>query len=415
MKRKEMVALILAGGKGSRLGSLTSCMPKPTIHYGGDYRMIDFPISNCINSGITNIAVLTQYYSGILHSYIDNLNCCDKITGLHLKKLPASETFLPYQGTADAIYKNMNYINTYRPTYVLILSGDHIYKMNYAPMLEFHKKSHASITIASTPVKLADAHRYGLLYADSKGKVSRFEEKPIHPKTNLASMGIYIFTWKALKSYLLLDHVNTNSTHDFGNDLIPSMLHTNESVYTYKYTDYWRDVGTIRDLWRANMDLVGEEPTFQIENESWPIYSSIHNSCSYCPEAENVRTSVVAKNSQVNGKVSNSVISHSVIIHSDAQVTDSVILPNTYIGKDVKIHKSIIGSYSELLNGVKIGISSGIAHFQNKMLCEDEVSLVAPYTYLNGRTTFSHSSHIESSATLNSIAFSQHKGVIDTI
>lgn len=397
MKEKEMMALILAGGKGSRLGSLTNDMPKPAMFYGGDYRMIDFPISNCINSGLKTICVLTQYFSDILHKYIDSLNCTNHVTGVKVLKRSSNEHRLPYMGTADAVYKNIPLIDAAKAKYILVLAGDHVYQMNYSKMLSFHKQSRAAVTIASTPVDWSEASRYGILYSNSSGQVYHFEEKPPYPSHNLASMGVYIFTWKDLKKYLLRDYHQLHSQHDFGRDIIPAMLAGKESVSAYKFEGYWKDTGTVHDLWHSNMDLISSRPALQLNDKDWRLYTSFHNTQAYYyPQHGNIINSLVSKGCRIYGALRNCVVSNSVIIRDGAQVTDSIIMPNVYIGRGVKIHRAIIGANAKILSGITIGAESGTPFFLDQKICQNGISLVAPYTYLNGETSFCKGSHIES-------------------
>lgn len=396
MGHKEIISLILAGGKGTRLGALTNSTPKPAVFYGGDYRIIDFTISNCINSGLKTIGILTQYLTGTLHKYIDNLNYTNRFSDIPIAKRPSDNEKSPYLGTADAIFKNLDYIDAFNPEYVLILSGDHIYKMDYAPMIQFHKNTKAAVTIASTPVPWSETHRYGILSSDTRGKVTLFEEKPKHSTNNLASMGIYIFTWDILKKYLINDHYHPYSEHDFGRNILPEMLADQEQVFTYTYNSYWKDVGTVHELWRSNMDLLGGSPTFKITDHDWRIYTA-HNSMHpyYYYQHSNITNSLVSKNCEIHGSVENSVVSGSVYIGKGAKITNSVIMPNSVIGKGVKINRAIIGTGTKIQHGVKIGMNTGTEYFTDKEICQNGISLVAPQSSLHGNISFCEGSHID--------------------
>ncbi len=348
MQKNECVALILAGGQGSRLGVLTKKIAKPALSFGGKYRIIDFTLSNCTNSRINAVGVLTQYQPLILSSHIGIGTPWD------LDRRNAGVSQLPpyateggrewYKGTANAIYQNMDFIEIYKPKYVLILSGDHIYKMDYSLMLTYHKEKNADATIAVIPVPWEDASRFGIMNTDQNGRILEFHEKPQKPKNNLASMGVYIFNWKILKKQLEEDEANKNSSHDFGKDIIPKMLDEKYKMCAYSFNGYWKDVGTIASLWEANMDLLSKEPKLDLYDKNLRIYSATDT---YPPQfiSNNtlVKKSLVSEGCRIFGKVYNSVISIGATIGAGSYIKDSIIMPNVKIGKNVIIDKAIIG------------------------------------------------------------------------
>lgn len=358
--KKKIVAMLLAGGQGSRLGVLTSNMAKPAVPYGGKYRIIDFPLSNCVNSDIDTVGVLTQYRPLALNSYIG--------TGQHwdLDRLSGGVFVLPpymtgsdgqwYSGTANAIYQNSEFVDQYQPDYVLILSGDHIYKMNYARMLESHVRKQAAATIAVLPVPIEEAHRFGIMSTDGHDRITRFEEKPKHPDSNNASMGIYIFNWPVLKAYMARDDGDPASEHDFGKDLIPAMLEGGEPMYAYSFEGYWKDVGTVQSLWEANMDLLSDPPAIELNDPAWRIYS--RNPVMpphFVGEKATIFSSLVTEGSAVYGFVEHSVLFSGVQIGENARVVDSVIFPGAVIGEGARIYKAIIGENAQVGSGAVIG------------------------------------------------------------
>ncbi|CAG7648693.1 glucose-1-phosphate adenylyltransferase [Paenibacillus allorhizosphaerae] len=360
MRKKECVAMLLAGGEGRRLGLLTNKLAKPAVHFGGKYRIIDFTLSNCTNSGIDTVGVLTQYQPLVLNTYIGIGAPWD------LDRKHGGVTVLPpfmeqsggdwYKGTANAIYRNISFIEQYDPEYVLIISGDHIYKMNYDLMLDFHKKKGADVTIAVIPVKWEEASRFGIMSVDEEERITEFEEKPKEPKSNLASMGIYIFDWKALKQCLIEDEANLESSKDFGKDLIPGMLRDQRNMYAYPFAGYWKDVGTIQSLWEANMDLLEEKPEFNLNDSEWRIYSV--NPCQpgqYIASTAQIRRSLVNEGCCVFGEVDHSVLFYGVTVGEGSLIKDSVIMPNVTIGSNVIIHKAIIGEGTVVEDGSVIG------------------------------------------------------------
>ena len=333
MKQNNMLAMILAGGRGTRLHELTKKMAKPAVSYGGKYRIIDFPLSNCANSGVDVVGVLTQYESIQLNSYV----AVGRRWGLDAKNsgvyvLPPREkadaNLDVYRGTADAISQNIDFIDSFSPEYLLILSGDHIYKMNYAKMLAYHKECGADATIAVIEVPMKEASRFGIMNTDENGRIVEFEEKPEKPKSNLASMGIYIFEWKLLRRMLLADMKSTESSHDFGKDIIPSLLADGKSVYAYKYKGYWKDVGTIDSLWEANMDLLNKNNELDLDDSTWKIYTEDVTALPQYvgPEAE-IDRAFITQGCVIDGSVKNSVLFTGAKVAAGAKVIDSVLMP----------------------------------------------------------------------------------------
>lgn len=346
-KKKECVAMLLAGGQGSRLYALTENTAKPAVSFGSKYRIIDFPLSNCINSGIDTVGVLTQYQPLYLNEYIGNGQPWD------LDRTYGGVTVLPpyqgkkgadwYKGTANAIYQNMKYIDRYDPDYVIILSGDHIYKMDYSAMLRFHKKTGSACTISVLEVPLSEASRFGILSADDENRIFKFEEKPKNPTSTMASMGIYIFNKSVLFDYLKKDAAKEKTDNDFGKNIIPDMLESGEKMYAYKFDGYWKDVGTISSLWEANMDLLGSKPVFDINDESWRIYSrNTAKPPQYIGEDAVTENSLISEGCEIYGTVINSVISPGVLIEKGAVVKDSVIMGDSTVKSGSSILYSII-------------------------------------------------------------------------
>ena len=334
--KKECVAMLLAGGQGSRLYTLTEKTAKPAVLFGGKYRIIDFPMSNCVNSGIDTVGVLTQYQPMVLNEYIGNGQPWD------LDRLNGGVMVLPpyqgkngadwYKGTANAIYQNMQFINRYDPDYVLILSGDHIYKMDYAKMLDTHKKSGADCTIAVLNVPLDQASRFGIMNTDETGRIVEFEEKPKHPKSTKASMGIYIFTKKLLEEYLTKDDADPESAKDFGKNVIPAMLNDGRKMVAYPFEGYWKDVGTLTSLWEANMDLLGTNPEFDLHTKDWRIYSRNNNlPPHFISETATVKNSLITEGCDIRGTVINSVLSNGVTVEEGAVVRDSVLMTDVTV------------------------------------------------------------------------------------
>lgn len=353
--------MILAGGKGSRLGALTKTLAKPGVMFGGKYRLIDFPLSNCHNSGINTVGILTQYQPLELNWYIGNGSSweLDSTRGGTFVLPPymgdddAANSW--YMGTADAIYQNINFIDLIAPEYVLILSGDHIYSMNYAKMLAFHKEHKADVTVATITVPWEDASSFGIMATDDDLRITEFQEKPKQPKSNQASMGIYIFNKDVLKRYLNKDAKNKTSEHDFGKNVIPAMLGDNLPLYAYPYEGYWKDVGTIKSLWNANMDLLAEEPALDLHDKNWRIFSGNKDlPPHYIGAKASVQSALIAEGASVLGKVKHSIIFYDTVIEEGASVADSVILPGTVVAKGAVIEHAIIGERCHIGAGVQL-------------------------------------------------------------
>ena len=346
-RKKECVAMLLAGGQGSRLYALTESTAKPAVVFGAKYRIIDFPLTNCIHSGIDTVGVLTQYQPLVLNEYIGNGQAWDLDRNMGgVKILPpyqGKDGADWYKGTANAIYQNLTFIERYDPDYVLILSGDHIYKMDYAEMLSFHKKSGADCTISVIEVPLEEASRFGIMSADEEGRITKFEEKPKNPSSTKASMGIYIFNRKKLVEYLTADNDDPDSVNDFGKNIIPKMLSAGERMFAYPFSGYWKDVGTLSSLWEANMDLLGGEPVFDLDDDEWRIRSrTAALPPQYVgPEAQ-VRNSIITQGCVIEGTVINSVLSSGVTVAQGAVVKDSVIMSETTIGKGAHVEYAIL-------------------------------------------------------------------------
>ena len=346
--KKDMLAMILAGGQGSRLGVFTKRIAKPAVSFGGKYRIIDFVLSNCSNSGIDTVGVLTQYRPLILNSHIGTGSHwdLDRINGgVHILQPYMNEKEGNwYRGTAHAIHQNMDFIDSYNPEYVLILSGDHIYKMDYSKMLDHHKKVGSKATIGVIEVPWDEASRFGIMNTNEDSSIYEFEEKPANPKSNLASMGVYIFDWKMLKGYF--EEVDNNGANydDFGKNLIPKMLEDQIPMFAYPFKGYWRDVGTIESLWEANMDIIKSNDEIDLNSSKWKIYTNTMSMPpQYIGKDSDIQKSLVADGCKVLGKIENSVLSHGVSVGSDSIIKDSVIMPNVKIGKNVIIEKAMIG------------------------------------------------------------------------
>ena len=347
MAKKKIVAMLLAGGQGTRLEALTADVAKPAVPFGGKYRIIDFTLSNCTNSGIDTVGVLTQYQPLLLNSYLSNGSAWDlDLSDGGVTVLPpysASKEMRWYTGTASAVYQNLNYIDQYDPDYVIVLSGDHIYKMDYDKMLSFHEEKGADATISVIPVPWDEASRFGIMNTREDYSVMEFEEKPKNPKNNLASMGIYIFNRKVLKDYLIKDAKNEDSSRDFGKDIIPLLLNDQKKVFAYPFEGYWKDVGTLKSYWEANMDLLDENCELNLYDYSWRIYSVNPNRPpQYLSKKAVVKESLINEGCIVEGKVEKSVVFYGAQIGKDAHVKDSVIMSDAIIGKNVYIEKAII-------------------------------------------------------------------------
>ena len=360
MRSNNMVAMILAGGRGTRLFELTKKVAKPAVHFGGKYRIIDFPLSNCANSGISTVGVLTQYESVLLNAYVAKesnwgLDVQDGGVYVLTPREKDQRGLDVYKGTADAITQNVDFLDTLDPEYILILSGDHIYKMNYEKMLEAHKANNADATIAVLEVPLREASRFGIMNTNENDKIVEFEEKPAKPKSNLASMGIYIFNYKTLREYLVANLKNAESNHDFGKDIIPAYLNDGKNLFAYRFKGYWKDVGTIDSLWEANMDLL-EEDELDLSDSGWKIYTENKNAVpQYVGSEGSVENCYITQGVKVFGDVRHSVLGSNCTIGKGAKVVDSVIMPGAHIGEGATVTRCIVADNVEIGAGVKVG------------------------------------------------------------
>ena len=361
MIKKKCVAMLLAGGQGSRLGVLTGKIAKPAVPYGGKYRIIDFPLSNCTNSGIDTVGILTQYKPLELNDYVGSGKPWD------LDRLNGGVHILPpyqgqkggdwYKGTANAIYQNLEFIERYNPEYVLILSGDHIYKMDYSKMIEQHERTGAACTISVLEVSLEEASRFGIMNTNRDGSIYEFEEKPKNPKSQLASMGIYVFTWEKLKKYLTEDNENPESDNDFGKNVIPLMLNNGELMMVYRFSDYWKDVGTVDSLWEANLDLLNPKIDLNLSDRDWRIYSrTVALPPQYIADSANVEHSLVTDGCEVYGKLDFSILFENVTVEEGASVEYSLIMPGSVIKKGAKVRYSIISENVVVGENAEIGV-----------------------------------------------------------
>lgn len=381
MMSTDCVAMILAGGQGSRLGVLTTTVAKPAVSFGGKYRIIDFALSNCAHSGIDTVGVLTQYQPLELNTYIGSGKPWDlnrNTGGIYvLPPYQKAESGEWYKGTANAIYQNMDFIDKFNPKYVLILSGDHIYKMNYDKMIKFHEQKGADATIAVIEVPWEEASRFGIMTADEEGKIIEFAEKPAEPKSNLASMGVYVFSWPVLKRYLTMDERNPESSNDFGKNIIPNMLQNSEALYAYGFEGYWKDVGTVQSLWEANMDIIAEPPVFEINDGSWRIFSrNPVKPPHYAAKGAKIVNSAVTEGCEIYGTVKHSVLFESVTVGRGTVVEDSIVFPGAVIGENCVISKTIIGNDTVISNSCTIGDKSvGEDQYRSKY-CSADISLI---------------------------------------
>lgn len=363
MKQNNMLAMILAGGRGSRLHELTNKVAKPAVSYGGKYRIVDFPLSNCANSGIDVVGVLTQYESILLNSYVAaggrwGLDAKDSGVYVLPPREKADANLDVYRGTADAISQNIDFIDTYSPEYLLVLSGDHIYKMNYARMLAAHKEHNADATIAVIEVPMKEASRFGIMNTDETGRIVEFEEKPEHPKSNLASMGIYIFNWKLLRKLLVADMKNPDSNHDFGKDIIPQLLNDNKTLYAYKFKGYWKDVGTIDSLWEANMDLLSSKNELDLGDPSWKIYTEDVTALpQYISTEADVKDAYITQGCVVQGEVKHSVLFTGVKVGVGAKVIDSVLMPGAIVEDGAVVQRALVAGGIRIGKGAVVGDS----------------------------------------------------------
>ena len=378
--KKEMIAMLLAGGRGSRLGVLTKRVAKPAVAFGGKYRIIDFPLSNCINSGLDTVGVLTQYQPLRLGAHIgigipwDLDRNFGGVTVLSPHETSIGSDW--YSGTANAIYQNIDYIEMYDPEYVLILSGDHIYKMDYEVMLDYHKASHADLTIATMRVPWEEASRFGLVVADETGRIQEFEEKPKNPSSNLASMGIYIFSWKVLREALLA--LRHQSNCDFGMHVIPYIREQGGRIFAYEFSDYWKDVGTLNSYWQANMELVDIIPEFNLYEEYWKIYTKCDNiKPQYLSASSEVSRAIISEGCEIYGRVENSVLGAGVIVEEGAEISDSIIMSGVKVGKGTKITKAIVAENVCIGAGCSLGVGEYAESLYDKKVYNSDLVTIA--------------------------------------
>ncbi len=361
MKQIEMLAMILAGGRGSRLLDLTNKVAKPAVSYGGKYRIVDFPLSNCANSGVDVVGVLTQYESVLLNSYVAKgglwgLDTKDSGVFVLTPREKADSGLDVYRGTADAISQNIDFIDTYNPEYLLVLSGDHIYKMNYDKMLDFHKAQNAAATIAVMPVSIEEASRFGIMITDENDRITEFEEKPAHPRSTLASMGIYIFDWQKLRALLVKDMQDPDSEHDFGKTIIPQLLANGEKLVAFKFEGYWKDVGTIDSLWEANMDLLDNDCELNLDDPYWKIYTedAVALPAYIGPDAD-IDRGYITQGTSINGTVKNSVIFTDSKVGNGAKIIDSVLMPNVTVGDGAVVTRALVADGVTISAGAVVG------------------------------------------------------------
>ncbi len=379
--KKEIAALLLAGGQGSRLGVLTKKAAKPAVLFGGKYRIIDFSLSNCINSGIDTVGVLTQYQPLKLNNHIgigkpwdlDRMNGGLTILSPYMKE----DSGEWYKGTANAIGQNIDYIDKVNPEYVIILSGDHIYKMDYSEMLTFHKRNMAEATISVISVSYEEASRYGIMNTDNDGKIYEFEEKPQNPKSTLASMGVYIFTWSILREYLIRDEQKKDSDHDFGKDIIPTMLADGRRMWAYKFVGYWKDVGTIQAFWESNMDLVKRIPDFNLYDPEWRTYTpNPVKPPHYIGATGSVKTSVIAEGCMIYGTVRNSVLFPGVIVENGTLIENSIVMSNSHVGENCHLDQCIISEDVRIYNNVTIGQGDNLPNADKPNIYNSGITVV---------------------------------------
>ncbi len=381
MKTTKCVAMILAGGQGSRLGVLTSKVAKPAVPFGGKYRIIDFALSNCVHSGIDTIGVLTQYKPLELNTYIGNGSTwdLDRNDGgvFVLPPYQTEETGEWYKGTANAIYQNIEFVDQFNPEHVVILSGDHIYKMDYYKMMKFHEEHNADATIAVIEVPWEEASRFGIMETDENANITKFVEKPKEPKSNLASMGVYVFKWETLKKYLVMDERTPGSSNDFGKNIIPAMLEAGETLCAYGFEGYWKDVGTVQSLWEANMDLLSDQPQLDMYDANWRIFSrNPVKPPHYVAEGASVVNSCITEGCNIYGAVKNSVLSEGVTVGKGSVVEDSIIFPGVVIGENTHVKKAIIGTDAVIGAGCVIGDKSVDSEKYKSKYCSDDISLI---------------------------------------
>lgn len=382
MKKAESLAMILAGGQGSRLGVLTKSVAKPAVPFGGKYRIIDFTLSNCIHSGIYTVGVLTQYQPLELNTYIGSGGPWDlnrNSGGVYvLPPYQSAEKGEWYKGTANAIYQNIEFVDKFNPKYVVILSGDHIYKMDYSKMIKYHKEKNADATIAVIEVPWEEASRFGIMTADENGKIVEFAEKPKEPKSNLASMGVYVFTWDVLKQYLQNDEKNPASDNDFGKNIIPTMLANGENMCAYAFDGYWKDVGTVQSLWEANMDMLANPPAFDLRDVSWRIYSrNPVKPPHFIAKGAVVNNCCVTEGCDVYGTVKHSILFEGVTVEKGAVVEDSIVFPGTIIKENAIVKKAVVGEDTVIGRGVIIGDDNEESYNYDSKFCSGGISLVS--------------------------------------
>lgn len=401
MKSKECVAMILAGGQGSRLGILTRNVAKPAVPFGGKYRIIDFPLSNCAHSGIDTVGVLTQYQPLDLNTYIASGQSWDldrSNGGVYvLPPYTSAEKGEWYKGTANAIYQNLSFIARFNPKYVVILSGDHIYKMDYSKMVKQHKKAGADATIAVIEVPWNEASRFGIMNTDADSNIIEFEEKPKEPKSNLASMGVYCFSWEILRKYLTEDENDPDSDNDFGKNIIPKMLAAGLKVIAHRFDGYWKDVGTIQSLWEANMELLDDDAGFRLEDDNWRIYSKnpIKPPHYISPDAK-LRNAYVTEGCDICGEIQHSVIFEGVTIEKGAKIEDSIIFPGVTIGENSVVYKTLIGANAQIGKNCRIGSNADDANkdWVNEKICSDDITLIAPDINIGEGVNIAHNSMV---------------------
>ena len=403
----ECVAMIFAGERGAGLGALTDSVNKSAVLYGGGYRIIDFALSNCSNSGINTVGVLTRSLNDGLHSYIGDgrsWGLSGHGKGVHM--LPASD-YGDYKGVIDAVYRNVDFIERFSPKYVCILSGSLIYNMDYSMMLDYHKKKNADATIAYAPVSPRSRYHYGLVYPDETGLVLDFEEKSTTGKSNFASIGACIMNWETLKKYITPDFVCKRSSSCFGLDIIPAILSSSsETMYAYRFDGYWREVDTLESLWESNMDLLGSPPGFVINEEGREVYTSSGAAFSSynLHSPGDVKQSILSGTGVILGKVDRSVLSDSVFIGKGAEVVDSIIMPNVYIGNNAKVYKTIVGSRSHIMDGAEIGVEGGTSAFVSNLFCKNGISLIASWVSVGEKTKLQKNSYVGNGISVDSFS-----------
>lgn len=406
MSSQKNIAFILAGGFGKRLGSLTHYYSKPVIYFGNGNRIIDFTIDNCFQSQLKTIGILGHSINYDIYFYIKE-KYQNNMDGNQLYYLAPSAKEKVYSGTADALYKNIDFIDNFNPENILVTAGDHVYKMDYNKILDLHTASKADATIAVTKVSLTEASKFGVVETNKKGWVTGFKEKPSIPKSNTVSMGIYVFKWKVLKEQLIADHKNIFSMHDFGMNLIPAMLSSRAKISTYLFEGYWKDVGTLESLWGANMDIIDNKFSHKL-NSNLPngVYSYNSN---YIANSANVKNSLISGSCNIFGDVKHSVIEEFVTIEKGAEIIDSVIMPNSHIGQNCRIFKTIVGPDAKIANNIEIGAFSGTTDFIDEELCSGGISLVGPWTFIHEKLKIERNSHISNLKLLHLYDYSDNK------